>query len=30
LIAGLDALRQKGVLTDAEFQEKKAQLLAKM
>jgi len=30
LIAGLDALRQKGVLTDTEFQEKKAQLLAKM
>jgi uncharacterized membrane protein YdbT with pleckstrin-like domain len=30
LIAGLDALRQKGVLTDAEFQQKKAQLLAKM
>lgn len=30
LIAQLDGLRQQGVLTDAEFQAKKAQLLAKM
>ena len=30
LIAQLDGLRQHGVLTDAEFQAKKAQLLAKM
>jgi hypothetical protein len=30
LIAELDELRQKGVITDAEFEEKKQQLLAKM
>ncbi|MEP7357580.1 MAG: PH domain-containing protein [Anaerolineales bacterium] len=30
LIAQLDGLRQQGLLTDAEFQAKKAQLLAKM
>jgi uncharacterized membrane protein YdbT with pleckstrin-like domain len=30
LIAQLDALRQKGVLTEDEFQKKKAELLAKM
>jgi uncharacterized membrane protein YdbT with pleckstrin-like domain len=30
LIAQLDALRQKGVITDAEFQEKKARLLSKI
>ncbi|MBI4788287.1 MAG: PH domain-containing protein [Chloroflexi bacterium] len=30
LIAELDDLRKKGVLTDAEFQQKKAELLAKM
>jgi uncharacterized membrane protein YdbT with pleckstrin-like domain len=30
LIAQLDALRQKGVITDAEFQEKKAKLMAKI
>lgn len=30
LIADLDELRKQGVLTEAEFQEKKAQLLAKM
>jgi hypothetical protein len=30
MIAQLDGLRQQGVLTDAEFQAKKAQLLAKM
>jgi len=30
LIAQLDGLRQHGLLTDAEFQSKKAQLLAKM
>ena len=30
LIAELDALRQRGVLTDAEFQQKKAELLSKM
>ena len=30
LIAGLDALRQRGILTDAEFQQKKAELLSKM
>ncbi len=30
LIAALDALRQRGILTDAEFQQKKAELLAKM
>ncbi len=30
LIAELDELRQAGVLTEAEFQQKKAQLLAKM
>lgn len=30
LIAALDALRQRGILTEAEFQQKKAELLAKM
>ena len=30
LIAELDELRQKGLITDAEFEEKKRQLLAKM
>jgi len=30
LIAQLDELRQKGVITDPEFQEKKAQLMAKL
>lgn len=30
LIAQLDALRKQGVLTDAEFEQKKAQLLAKL
>ena len=30
LIAELDALRQRGVLTDMEFQQKKAELLSKM
>ena len=30
MLAQLDSLRQQGVLTDAEFQAKKAQLLAKM
>jgi len=30
LIAGLDALRQRGILTDAEFQQKKTELLSKM
>jgi len=30
LIAQLDSLRQQGVLTEAEFQQKKAELLAKM
>ncbi len=30
LIADLDALRQRGILTDAEFQQKKAELLSKM
>jgi uncharacterized membrane protein YdbT with pleckstrin-like domain len=30
MIAQLDQLRQKGILTDAEFQRKKAELLAKM
>jgi uncharacterized membrane protein YdbT with pleckstrin-like domain len=30
LISQLDALRQKGVITDAEFQEKKAKLMAKI
>jgi uncharacterized membrane protein YdbT with pleckstrin-like domain len=30
VIAELDALRQRGVLTDAEFQQKKAELLSKM
>lgn len=30
LIAELDALRKQGVLTEEEFQQKKAQLLAKM
>jgi uncharacterized membrane protein YdbT with pleckstrin-like domain len=30
LIAGLDDLRQKGIISDAEFQQKKAELLAKM
>lgn len=30
LIAALDALRQRGILTDAEFQQKKAELLSKM
>ncbi|MCI0477903.1 MAG: PH domain-containing protein [Anaerolineales bacterium] len=30
LIAGLDALRQRGILTEAEFQQKKAELLSKM
>jgi hypothetical protein len=30
LIAQLDALRQKGVITDAEFQEKKAKLMSKI
>lgn len=30
LIAALDALRQRGILTDAEFQQKKAELLARM
>ncbi len=30
LLAQLDGLRQKGVITDAEFQEKKAKLLAKI
>lgn len=30
LIAELDQLRQRGVLTEAEFQQKKAELLAKM
>jgi hypothetical protein len=30
LLSQLDALRQKGIITDAEFQEKKAKLLAKM
>jgi uncharacterized membrane protein YdbT with pleckstrin-like domain len=30
LIAQLDALRQKGTITDAEFQEKKAKLMAKI
>jgi len=30
MIAQLDGLRQQGVLTEAEFQAKKAQLLAKM
>ena len=30
LIAELDGLRQKGILTEAEFQQKKAELLAKL
>jgi uncharacterized membrane protein YdbT with pleckstrin-like domain len=30
LIAGLDDLRKKGVISEAEFQQKKAELLAKM
>jgi hypothetical protein len=30
LIAGLDDLRKRGILSEAEFQEKKAELLAKM
>lgn len=30
LIAGLDALRQRGILTEAEFQQKKTELLSKM
>jgi uncharacterized membrane protein YdbT with pleckstrin-like domain len=30
LIAQLDALRQKGVITDAEFQEKKAKLMSRI
>jgi uncharacterized membrane protein YdbT with pleckstrin-like domain len=30
LLSQLDALRQKGVITDAEFQEKKAKLMAKI
>ncbi|MCX7839055.1 MAG: PH domain-containing protein [Anaerolineae bacterium] len=30
LIAALDALRQRGILTEAEFQQKKAELLARM
>lgn len=30
LIAALDALRQRGVLTEAEFQQKKSELLARM
>jgi uncharacterized membrane protein YdbT with pleckstrin-like domain len=30
LLTQLDSLRQKGVITDAEFQEKKAKLLAKL
>jgi len=30
LIAELDALRQQGVLTEQEFEQKKSQLLAKL
>jgi hypothetical protein len=30
LIARLDDLRQKGIISDQEFQEKKMELLAKM
>lgn len=30
LIAALDALRQRGILTEAEFQQKKSELLARM